>query len=174
MTSPKTDSDLFARFDDLGIDHRTFEHDPVYTVGESQTNRGEMPGAHVKNLFLRDKKKNLVLATVEENRDVDLKDLRKRVGSSGNYSFGKPELLMEVLGVEPGSVTPFAVINDGERRVTVVLDKALLDEDLVNAHPLRNDRTTAIKSQDLLSFLTAEGYNPVVLDFDQPAEEAAE
>lgn len=173
MTSPKTDIDLFARLDDLGIAHKTFDHEPVYTVGENQTGRGEMPGAHVKNLFLRDKKKNLVLATVGEERDIDLKDLRKRVGSSGNYSFGKPELLMEVLGVEPGSVTPFAVINDVDRRVTVVLDKALLDEELVNAHPLRNDRTTAVKSQDLLSFLTAEGYNPVILDFDRPAEDAA-
>lgn len=80
MNSPKTDTDLFARLDELGIAHRTYEHERVYTVGESQTGRGEMPGAHIKNLFLRDKKKNLVLATVEEDRDVDLKDLRKRVG----------------------------------------------------------------------------------------------
>lgn len=173
MGTLKTDRDLYARLDALGIAYKTYEHEPVYTVGENQTGRGEMPGAHIKNLFLRDKKKNLVLATVEEDRDIDLKDLRKRVGSSGNYSFGKPELLMEVLGVEPGSVSPFGVINDVERRVTVVLDKAILAEGLVNAHPLRNDRTTAVSPQDLMSFLTAEGYNPVVLDFDQPAGDAA-
>ena len=128
--------------------------------------RGELPGAHIKNLFLRDKKKNIWLVTVLEDRDVDLKALKALLDSRGNLSFGSPDLLMEVLGVIPGSVTPFGVINDTDGRATMVLDKAVLDEETMHAHPLRNDRTTAISSNDLVSFLKAENHAPLLLDFD--------
>ncbi len=165
---PKTDRDLFARLDALGIAHHTTEHAPVFTVEESRSLRGRLEGSHIKNLFLRDRKKRMWLCTVLEDRDVDLKALRKRLGAQGSLSFGAPDLLMEILGVIPGSVTPFAVINDIERQVTVVLDDGLFDTELVNCHPLRNDATTTITGADLLRFLEAEGYSPERVDFGQP------
>jgi len=170
--SVKGEDDLFARFDALGIDYVNHEHPPLHTVSESQNLRGSLPGAHVKNLFLRDKKKRIWLATVLEDRDVDLKALKRRLGGSGSLSFGSPDLLMEVLGVVPGAVTPFGVINDADRRVTVVLDEGLLAFDRFNAHPLRNDRTVAIATAGLLEFLAGEGYDPLMIDFARPLDEA--
>ncbi len=161
----KTDTDLFARLDALGIAHETVTHPPVYTVEESQGLRGQLDGAHVKNLFLRDKKKRIWLATVLEERTVDLKSLKGILGAQGSLSFGSAELLAEVLGVEPGSVTPFGVVNDTERRVTVVLDSGIFDHETVNAHPLRNDKTTRVATADLQRFLEAEGYTPLLHDF---------
>ena len=166
----KTDDDLYARLESLGIAQRTIEHPPVFTVEESQSLRGQLDGAHVKNLFLRDKKKRIWLATVLEDREVDIKSLKKAIGAQGSLSFGSAELLWEVLGVKPGSVTPFSVINDPEHRVTVVVDKGLFDHEVVNAHPLRNDRTTQIASDDLRRFFTEEGYEPLELDFGAPLE----
>lgn len=165
---PKTDKDLFDRLDALGISHETTEHEAVFTVEESQALRGQLDGAHIKNLFLRDRKKSLWLCTVLEDREVDLKALRKRLGAKGSLSFGAPDLLMEVLGVIPGAVTPFSVINDTDRQVTVVLDQGILDQDRTNGHPLRNDATTAVASADLLKFVEAEGYAPEIIDFGAP------
>ena len=164
---PYDDTGLFARLDELGLSHRTVEHPALYTVEQSRELRGDLPGAHIKNLFLRDKKRRMWLVTVLESREMDLKSLRHRIGAQGNLSFGNAELLMERLGVIPGAVTPFSVINDREGAVTMVLDKALLEIDPVNAHPLRNDRTTAIAPGDLLRFLEAEGHAPLILDFDE-------
>jgi Ala-tRNA(Pro) deacylase len=154
--------------DALGIAHKTLDHAPVFTVEESQSLRGELEGAHVKNMFLRDKKKRLWLVTVLEDRQVDLKALKKRIGAQGSISFGDPDLLMEVVGVAPGSVTPFGVINDVDKRLSVVLDAGIFEESHVNAHPLRNDKTTQIASADLKAFMTAEGYSPEIIDFGQP------
>ncbi len=159
------DIDLYAKLDAMGIAHRTVEHEPAYTVDQAQHLRGELDGAHIKNLFLRDKKKNIWLVTVLEERDVDLKQLRGVLGAKGNLSFGSPDLLMECLGVIPGSVTPLGIVNDREGRVSVVLDKGVLDHALANVHPLRNDRTTQIASQDLLKLLEAENHPPLILDF---------
>lgn len=163
------DTDLFARLAELGIVHETHEHPPLYTVEQSQALRGELPGAHIKNLFLRDKKGRMWLVTVLESRDMDLKALRQRLGAQGNLSFGSAERLMEHLGVVPGAVTPFAVINDGAGAVAMVLDKAVLEDSPVNAHPLRNDRTTTIAPADLLRFLQAENHPPLIVDFDLDA-----
>lgn len=168
---PKTDQELYQRLTELGIAHKTTEHAAVFTVEESQALRGRLDGAHIKNLFLRDRKKRLWLCTVLEDRDVDLKALRKRLGAQGSISFGAPDLLMDVLGVIPGAVTPLAVINDTDRQVTVILDEGLFAEELVNCHPLRNDRTTTLKCEDLLTFLKAEGYDPQRIDFGQPLTE---
>jgi Ala-tRNA(Pro) deacylase len=166
-TPPFDDTALFARLDELGLRHRTVEHPALYTVEQSRELRGDLPGAHIKNLFLRDKKRRMWLVTVLEDREMDLKALRHRIGAQGNLSFGNADLLMEHLGVIPGAVTPFAVINDRAGNVAMVLDRALLEIDPVNAHPLRNDRTTAIAPGDLVRFLEAEGHAPLVLDFDQ-------
>lgn len=166
-TPPFDDAALFARLDELGLGHRTVEHPALYTVEQSRELRGDLPGAHIKNLFLRDKKRRMWLVTVLEDREMDLKALRHQIGAQGNLSFGNAELLMEHLGVIPGAVTPFSVINDRAGKVTMVLDKALLEIDPVNAHPLRNDRTTAIAPGDLVRFLEAENHTPQVLDFDE-------
>ncbi len=161
----KTEDDLYARLDELNITHRTVSHEAAFTVEESKGHRDDLPGGHTKNLFLRDKKKNIWLATVDEDCPINLKQLKKVFGASGNLSFGSADLLMEVLGVIPGSVTAFAVINDTDKRVNVVLDTGLMAEEIVNGHPLRNDKTTAVTSNDLVKFLKAEGYDPMLLDF---------
>ncbi len=167
--APATPEALFARLDALGIAHATHRHPPLHTVEESKALRGQLPGGHVKNLFLRDKKKRIWLVVAEEDRPVDLKALRKLLGASGSLSFGSPELLWEVLGVRPGSVTPLGLINDTEGRVTVVLDAGLMAHDPINVHPLTNDATTAIARDDLLTFIRACGHEPQVMDLDAPA-----
>jgi Ala-tRNA(Pro) deacylase len=148
---------------DLGIATTTVDHAPVFTVDEARALRGSIPGAHTKNLFLKDRKDALFLVTAPEDADIDLKRLHQRIGASGRLSFGKPDLLMETLGVAPGSVTAFAAINDRDRRVTIVLDKTLLGSEPVNCHPLVNTATTTIAPGDLLAFLRATGHEPLVL-----------
>ena len=171
MTANTRDEELLSKLDALGIQHETVSHEPGFTVEESQALCSDLPGIHIKNLFLRDKKKNLFLVTVQEDTQVDLKALRKQIGASGNLSFGNADLLMEVLGVIPGAVTPLAVFNDADARVKVVLDKDIMAAELLQAHPLRNDRTTAIKPDDLLAFLAAQGYEPQIVDFASQALE---
>ena len=171
MTANTRDEELLSKLDALGIQYETVSHEPVFTVEESQALCSDLPGIHIKNLFLRDKKKNLFLVTVQEDTQVDLKALRKQIGASGNLSFGNAGLLMEVLGVIPGAVTPLAVFNDADARVKVVLDKDIMSAELLQAHPLRNDRTTAMKPDDLLAFLAAQGYEPQIVDFASQALE---
>lgn len=160
---PVTRAGLLAYFDALGIAHRTVDHPPVFTVGEGEEIKADMPGGHTKNLFLKDKKDNLVLVSALQSTEVDLKGLHRKL-ECGRFSFGKAELLEEALGVTPGSVTAFAIINDPDRRVRFVLDEALMAHDIVNFHPLRNDATTAISSADLFRFVTALGRAPEIVD----------
>ena len=154
---------LFARLQDLGIQVETHSHPKVFTVEEAQAHCSHLPGGHCKNLFLKDKKGQLWLVVALNERPIDMKDLRKRIGSH-HLSFGKPDLLDQVLGVAPGSVTPFALINDTEGRVRVVLDKEMMDLDLLNYHPLTNDMTTAIRPDDLLRFIRDTGREPDVVE----------
>jgi len=160
---PTSPDELLARLLELGLSSRTVSHPPVFTVEQAKALRGELPGGHVKNLFLRNKKGAMWLVVAEEDRQIDLKALGEKIGA-GRVSFGSPDRLMQYLGVLPGSVTPFGVINDTAREVQVVLDKALLDHDPVNVHPLTNDRTTAISPRDLLTFLDATGHRPQIMD----------
>jgi Ala-tRNA(Pro) deacylase len=154
---------LFARLEELGIASTTVEHAPVFTVEESKDLRGTTPGAHTKNLFLKDKDGRMALVVAKEDTKVDLKGLAKRLGF-GRFSFGKPEILMEVLGIEPGSVTAFALINESSLALAaVVVDEALLDFAEVNAHPLINSATTRVATEDLLKFMKACGHTPVIL-----------
>jgi Ala-tRNA(Pro) deacylase len=138
-------------------------HPAVFTVEEARRHRGDLPGTHTKNLFLRDKKGAMWLVVCREDRAVDLKALGERIGAR-HLSFGSAERLLRHLGITPGAVSPFAVINDTERAVRVVLDKGVLAADPVNLHPLDNTMTTAITGADLLRFLEAEGHPPRVLD----------
>jgi len=166
MIDPLTPDTLLARFDALGIAHRTYTHLPVFTVEEARSLRGTLPGGHCKSLFLKDKKGGLWLVVALEECRVDLKALADRLGAP-RFSFGSAELLCEVLGVRPGSVTPYAAINDVEHRVTVVLQQAMLAHDPLNYHPLENTRTTAIAPADLVRFLEACGHAPRIIEFPQ-------
>ncbi|MCH8038608.1 MAG: prolyl-tRNA synthetase associated domain-containing protein [Proteobacteria bacterium] len=162
---PTRPEDLLARLDELGIAARTFTHPPVHTVAEAKARRGEIEGAHIKNLFLRNKKGAMWLITCLEDREIDLKALGRAL-DAGRFSFGSAARLMTYLGVEPGAVTPFGVINDTEGKVRMVLDKALLDRGPINAHPLVNDMTVAVSPEGLLRFLEAAGHPPRILDFE--------
>jgi Ala-tRNA(Pro) deacylase len=160
---PLTPDELFGRLDALGIAHRTYSHPPVFTVAEATALRGSLPGGHCKSLFLKDKKGGFWLAVLLEERRIDLKKLASRLGAP-RFSFGGAADLYEILGVRPGSVTPFVLINDVEHLVTPVLDAAMLDHDPLNYHPLANDRTTAIHSADLLRFIDTCGHVPRIID----------
>ena len=153
---------LFARFDELGLKTTTVEHRPVFTVEESQAECGDIPGGHCKNLFLKDKKGALWLVVALDDRAIDMKQLRHKIGSH-HLSFGKADLLMEVLGVEPGSVTPFALINDTEVKMNVVLDAEMMAFDMLNYHPLQNTATTSITPNDLLQFIRSCGHEPTIV-----------
>ena len=155
---------LFARLAALGIAQHTVEHPPVFTVEEAKALRGNLPGHHIKNLFLRNKKEEMWLVVALEDRPVDLKRLGEVLGA-GRLSFGSPERLRRHLGVEPGSVTPFALVNDETRVVRLALDRGLADGGPVNAHPLVNSMTTALGLADLLRFFEATGHTPEWLDF---------
>ncbi|MBT4490424.1 MAG: prolyl-tRNA synthetase associated domain-containing protein [Rhodospirillaceae bacterium] len=156
---PARPEDLFQRLDELEIKHQTTHHPALHTVEESQAIRGQIPGAHNKNLFLRDKKKQNWLVCTLEDKEIDLKQLAGRIGA-GRLSFGSADRLAEFLGVMPGAVTAFALINDPECRVKVVLDGAMLAHEQVNFHPLVNTMTTTISAPDLLRFVTACGHQP--------------
>ncbi len=160
---PLSPDELFARLDALGIAHRTYRHPPVFTVAEAAALRGELPGGHCKSLFLKDKKAGLWLVVAIEERQIDLKRLAQALGSP-RFSFGPAELLHEVLGVRPGSVTPFGLANDPGHHVKIVLDRGMLAHDPLNFHPLENDRTTAIAPADLLRFIAWCGHWPQILD----------
>jgi Ala-tRNA(Pro) deacylase len=155
---------LFARLDRLGIAHRTVEHPPVYTVEEAKALRGNLPGHHIKNLFLRNKKEEMWLVVALEDRAIDLKRLGEVLGA-GRLSFGSAHRLKRYLGVEPGSVTPLSLVNDEARAVRLVLDRGVADGGPVNAHPLVNTMTTALAPADLLRFFEATGHTPRWLDF---------
>jgi Ala-tRNA(Pro) deacylase len=169
MPLPLAPDELFARFDALGIAHRTYSHPPVFTLEEAKALRGALPGGHCKSLFLKDKKGGLWLVVALEECRVDLKALADALGAP-RFSFGSAELLHEVLGVRPGSVTPFAAVNDVGGRVTVVLQRAMLDTDPLNYHPLENDRTTAVAPGDLVRFLEATGHQPRIVDIPAPPD----
>ena len=159
---PATRDDLLNRFKALGIETTTRNHPPVYTVEEAQALRGEIPGGHCKNLFLKDDKGNIWLIVCLEEANVDLKAAPAKIGSR-RLSFGKPDLLREVLGVEPGSVTPFGLINDTEQRVNVVLDSEMMAHEFLSYHPLENTATTTIRSADLVTFVRSCGHEPRIV-----------
>lgn len=172
MTAPVTQADLLAYLDDIGVAHSTLQHAPVFTVGEGHEIKAALPGGHSKNLFLKDAKGQLWLISALGETAIDLKRLPTVIGS-GRLSFGSDGLLLETLGVRPGSVTAFALINDIGRRVRFVLDAALLAHDPVNFHPLANTATTAISPGGLLTFLKELDVAPTIVDFASLAVVAA-
>ncbi|MEM7213235.1 MAG: prolyl-tRNA synthetase associated domain-containing protein [Pseudomonadota bacterium] len=165
MANPKGQAELYALFDEHGIAFTHNDHPPLHTVEESRELRGDLPGAHVKNMFLKDKKAQLWLVTCMEYRKIRIRDLEKQIGAA-KASFGKPELLWEHLGIRPGAVSPFGLINDPEHSVRVVLDQQMLESDPINAHPLHNEATTTVSRDDFRRFFEITGHLPVIIDFD--------
>jgi Ala-tRNA(Pro) deacylase len=161
-----TRSELMARLDALGIATTTVEHEAVFTVAESERLERELSGGKTKNLFLKDAKDRLFLIIAESRTPIDLKALPKVIGSA-RVSFGKPELMMEVLGVAPGSVTALALVNDRQQRLSVVVEARLMSYDIINCHPLVNTATTAIGRDDLMRFIRACGHEPRILDLPE-------
>lgn len=170
-TTPRYDrAGLMALLAELGIETVTIEHPPVATVEEADATHDALPGAHTKNLFVRDKKGRVFLVVVPSHVRADLKALHPIVGAQGRVSFGRPELLWELLGVRPGSVTVFGAANDVGHRVTVVLDRAIAEAATVCGHPLENVATTAIARDDLRRFLAHVGHEPMVVDVPRDAD----
>ena len=157
-----TPEQLFARFDALGMRYVTNEHPAAFTVEEGNAVWGLIPGVHCKNLFLKDAKARLWLVVAPAEMRIDLKTLAKRIGAA-RLSFGAPPLLEEVLGVTPGTVTPFALINDPGHRVTVVLDAWMMAQPLLNYHPLTNEATTTLTNRDFAKFLADCGHDLLVV-----------
>jgi len=166
---PATRAQLLQRLAELGIAVRTIEHAAVHTVAESAEIERALPGGHTKNLFLKDANGKLLLIVALATTKIDLKALPKKIGC-GRLSFGKPELLHEVLGVPPGSVTAFAVMNDTGQRVSVIVDAALHAHETVNCHPLENTATTNIARDDLLRFIRSTGHEPKIARLADEAE----
>jgi Ala-tRNA(Pro) deacylase len=156
---------ILAHLESLGIQAETHRHVAVFTVEEAEAATGHLPGAHVKNLFLEDRKGGLWLLTCADRQVVKVNGLARRVGAP-RFAFAGPDRLRRVLGVEPGSVTPLSLVNDTDRRVSFLLDQKLLDETLLNVHPLVNTATTALTPADLLRFLQSTGHEPRLLDLD--------
>ena len=165
--APVTRAQLLDLLAGLKIATQTFEHEAVFTVEESEAVERAVPGGHTKNLFLKDAKGALFLVVAEAHSSVDLKALSKRLGA-GRFSFGKAELLNEVLGVPPGSVTAFALVNDRARRMRVVVDERLMSYATINCHPLENTATTNIARDDLLRFIRATGHQPEITRVETP------
>ncbi|MDX5365737.1 MAG: prolyl-tRNA synthetase associated domain-containing protein [Alphaproteobacteria bacterium] len=166
-------AEFLAWLEDRGFPHETREHPPLHTVEEAEAHRAgwdarAREGAFCKNLFLKDKKGRLFLIVTEEHRALKLNSLSKPIGSA-RLSFGNAELMWEVLGVRPGSVTPFALVNDREHRVTAVLDAPMLEHERLNYHPLENTATTALSRADFLRFLRETGHEPLILDLEAAA-----
>jgi Ala-tRNA(Pro) deacylase len=167
---PATRNDLLQRLKELGVTSHTVEHPAVFTVAESEALEREIPGGHTKNLFLKDAKGRLFLVIAESHTNIDLKTLHKKLGSA-RLSFGKAELLESVLGVKPGSVTAFALMNDRDLEVQPVIDKKLMSYDTVNCHPLENTATTNVALEGLLRFIQACGHDAQVMALGRDDEE---
>lgn len=158
----QTQEELLGVLSQIGIEYVNHEHPPVYTVEEADLHHDGIQGAHSKNLFFKDKKKNLFLVVTLSDKEVKIKELAKKIGAK-SPSFGKADLLNEVLGVIPGAVTPFAVINIKDQNVKIVLDEEMMEHKLLNFHPLVNTATTTISSDDLLKFMEHCGQTPEII-----------
>jgi Ala-tRNA(Pro) deacylase len=169
MDMQKSD-ELLTYLESNGITAKTFEHPPVHTVEESRDLRGDIPGSHTKNLFLRDGKKNYFLFVTKEDTAINLKSLARKIGARGGLSFGSPGALMDLLGILPGSVSVLAAINDKEKKVTIVLDEQLLQAAIINCHPLTNTRTTSLSREGLVGYLAATGHTPLYVSLQEAPE----
>ncbi len=164
--------ELMCKLNELSIQTTVYDHEAVFTVAESNKVNLEIPGGHTKNLFLKDKKGKLFLVVTLADAIINLKKIHTIIGGQGRVSFGNAELLEEVLGIKPGSVTPFSLINDTEQRVTPILDSEMMSYDILNYHPLTNCATITIKRDDLIKFIQSCGHEPRILAVSENDEES--
>ncbi len=169
QTVHATPAELLASLEGHGFRTQTVSHEAVFTVEESEIVTAHIPGAHTKNLFLKDKKGRFFLVSAAKHARIDLKRLHEVIGASGRLSFGTAEQLLALLGVTPGSVCAFAVFNDRAAAVTMVLDTELMAAPIVNFHPLTNTMTTSIAPEDLVAFLRATGHDPLIIALPEPS-----
>ena len=160
---PMAPDELLSMLQQLGIDVTTHEHEAVFTVEQSSAVHEKVPGAHTKNLFVKDKKDNFFLIVAQSSAQIPMNRVHGLIGAKSRLSFANAERLMALLGVLPGSVTAFAPVNDNEKRVQVIIDAPLLDNDLINCHPLTNTMTTTISRHDLLRFLDHVDHKPLIV-----------
>ena len=165
---PTSSEDLLAKFEQLGISVDLHEHQAVFTVSESEKLKQDIPGLHCRNLFLRDKKKKMYLVVAANETAIDLKKLQPLIGSD-RLSFGSADRLWENLGVRPGSVCPFAIINDTDNNVQIVLDDKMMHADIVCYHPMENHLTVGLKPEDLLKFIKNCAHEALILDMKDAA-----
>ena len=154
---PTTPEMLMAVLDDLDISYRIFNHPPLRTVEDSKEFRDGMVGAHAKNLYLRDRKKRNFLLVAQEDRPIDLKTIPADLGAD-RLSFGSADRLFEMLGVRPGAVSPFTIINDQDHKVKLCIDAELLRAEMLYFHPLVNDMTLGVTPQALRDFIAHVGH----------------
>ncbi len=152
----------------LGIAFTLYNHKAVFTVEEAQTVEHEIPGTHCRNLFLRDRRKNNFLVVLRNETEVDMKKLAPVIGSD-KLSFGSAERLWEYLGVKPGSVCPYSIINDKAQDVKILLDQTMMEADLVSYHPLLNTMSITAKPSDLIKFIESTGHTPHIVDLSPAA-----
>jgi Ala-tRNA(Pro) deacylase len=160
---PYYPQNMLNLMDNLQISYQLHTHIPVFTVEEADKVNGDIAGAHIKNLFLRDKRENMFLLSVRTTTTLDLKKLSDLLGT-GRFSFGSPERLWTYLGVKPGSVTPLAILNDIGKKVALILEKGMMEEDLINIHPLDNSMTVGMRPQELIKILENKGISPQIID----------
>lgn len=169
-TSPEA---LMAKLEELGIAYTLHHHQAVFTVAESDKVDAQIDGTHCRNLFLRDKKKKNFLLVLQNATDVDIKKLPAII-KSYRLSFGSSERLWEYLGVRPGSVCPFAIMNDTNHQVKILLDKSMMETNIVNYHPLLNTMTIGLKPTDLLKFIETTGHEAHIVDLSDAKPDGAE
>ena len=165
-----TRHELMRKLEELSIKTTNYDHEAVFTVAESDKVNQEIPGGHTKNLFLKDKKGNLFLVVTLSDAEINLKKIHSIIGGQGRVSFGNAELLEKVLGVKPGSVTPFSLINDQNLKVTPILDSEMMTHELLNYHPLTNCATITIKRDDLVKFIQSCGHELKILAVSESAK----
>ncbi len=163
---PTTPDQLIALLDELHLRYEIFHHEPIFTVAEGEHLKKNIPGLHCRNLFLRDKRKKMFLIVAANETAIDLKKLQLMLGCD-RLSFGSPERLWQYLGIRPGSVCPFCIINDRAGEVEIYLDKFMMEADLVNYHPLDNAMTIGLTPEDLIKFIEHTGHKARVIDLSQ-------
>jgi len=169
---PTSPQDLLAKLDSLGIKYNLHHHKAVFTVAESEDVDAAIPGTHCRNLFLRDHKKNNFLVCLQNATEVSIKKLPPLIGSSNKLSFGSPDRLWEYLGVKPGSVCPYSIVNDTGNQVKICLDASMMDADILNFHPLMNTMTIGVKPTDLARFIESCGHTAHIVDFGAAAPDS--
>ena len=170
MQAPATPQQLLQLLDELGMQVTTHEHEPVFTVEESDHVTASIPGAHTKNLFVKDKKGNFFLIVAGNKARIPLNKVHSLIGAQGRVSFANADYLMQHLGVTPGSVNAFSPMNDTGGRVRVIIDAPLLENEMINCHPLINDKTTTISRKDLLRFLEHVNHEPLIIQVSESVD----